>query len=167
MEDRSKVLSDSKGKWRVWIAFLFLFVVFAVGAWFVADLGKLQENISARESRQALQGITDVRQIAEVHRKYPSSKFLQVMAMATRAADETAAAAEKMLNEVAPPAAAREFNFGAASRADLESLGRDIKTAQANVAAFMPRFAELDKAAVAELRAYLLDERRKLAAEKQ
>jgi quinohemoprotein ethanol dehydrogenase len=31
----------------------------------------------------------------------------------------------------------------------------------------MPRFAELDKAAVAELRAYLLDERRKLAAQKQ
>ena len=30
----------------------------------------------------------------------------------------------------------------------------------------MPRFAELDKAAVAELRAYLLDERRKLALEK-
>ena len=28
----------------------------------------------------------------------------------------------------------------------------------------MPRFAELDKAAIAELRAYLLDERRKLAA---
>jgi quinohemoprotein ethanol dehydrogenase len=31
----------------------------------------------------------------------------------------------------------------------------------------MPRFAELDKAAIAELRAYLLDERRKLASEKQ
>jgi quinohemoprotein ethanol dehydrogenase len=31
----------------------------------------------------------------------------------------------------------------------------------------MPRFAELDKAAIAELRAYLLDERRKLATEKQ
>jgi mono/diheme cytochrome c family protein len=30
----------------------------------------------------------------------------------------------------------------------------------------MPRFAELDKNAIAELRAYLLDERRKLAAEK-
>jgi mono/diheme cytochrome c family protein len=29
----------------------------------------------------------------------------------------------------------------------------------------MPRFAELDKTAIAELRAYLLDERRKLAAE--
>ena len=28
----------------------------------------------------------------------------------------------------------------------------------------MPRFAELDKPAIAELRAYLLDERRKLAA---
>ena len=30
----------------------------------------------------------------------------------------------------------------------------------------MPRFAELDTAAIAELRAYLLDERRKLAAQK-
>jgi hypothetical protein len=31
----------------------------------------------------------------------------------------------------------------------------------------MPGFPELDKAAIAELRAYLLDERRKLAAEEQ
>jgi hypothetical protein len=137
--------SDPKTKWRVRIAFLSLFVVFAVGAWFVADLGKLQENISTRESRQAVQDITDVGQIEEVFRKHSSSKFLQVIALATRAADETAAAAEKLLNEVAPPAAAREFDFGAASRADLESLGRDLKTAQANAAAFMPRFAALLK----------------------
>jgi hypothetical protein len=137
--------SDPDTKWRVRIAFLSLFVVFAAGAWFAADLGKLQENISAQESRQAVQDITDVRQIGEVFKKYPSSKFLQVMAMATRAADETAAAAEKMLSEVAPPAAARDFNFGAASRADLEALRRDIKTAQTNAADFMPRLAELLK----------------------
>jgi quinohemoprotein ethanol dehydrogenase len=31
----------------------------------------------------------------------------------------------------------------------------------------MPRFAELDRAAIAQLRGYLLDERRKLAAEQK
>ena len=139
------MLSDSKGKWRVRIAFLLLFVAFGAGAWFVGDLGKLQQDISARESGKAVQGITDVGQIEEVFKKYPSSKFLQVMAMATKAADETTAAAEKLSKEVAPAAASGEFNFGAASRADLESLRRDIKTAQANAAAFMPRYAELLK----------------------
>jgi hypothetical protein len=137
--------SDPNTKWRVRIAFLSLFAVFAVGAWFVADLGKLQENVSTSESRQAVQDITDVGQIEEVFKKHSSSKFLQVMALATRAADETGAAAEKLLNEVAPPAAAREFNFGAASRSDLEALGRDLKTAQANATAFMPRFVALLK----------------------
>jgi len=139
------VLSDSKGKWRVRIAFLLLFVVFAVGAWFASDLGRLQQGISARESGKAVQGITDVGQIEEVLKKYPSSKFLQVMAMATRTADETIAAAEKLSKEVAPATASGEFNFGAASRADLEALRRDIKTAQANAAAFVPRLAELFK----------------------
>jgi len=137
--------SDPNTKWRVRIAFLSLIAVFAVGAWFVADIGKLQENVSTRESRQAVQDITDVGQIEEVFKKHSSSKFLQVVVMATRAADETGAATEKLLNEVAPPAASREFNFGAASRADLESLSRDLKTAQVNAAAFMPRFAALLK----------------------
>jgi hypothetical protein len=137
--------SDPDTKWRVRIAFLFLIVVLAAGAWFAADLGKLQENLSADESRQAVQGITDIGQIEEVSKKYGSNKFLQVMAIATRAAAETAAASDKLLNEVAPPAAARDFNFGAASRADLEALRRDLKTAQGNAAAFMPRFAELLK----------------------
>ena len=134
--------SGSNAKWRVWIAFLLLFVVLAAGAWFAADLGKLQESLSAGESRKAVQDIADVRQIEEVARKFGSNKFLQVTAMATKAANETAAASEKLLNEVAPPAASRDFNYGAASRADLEALRRDIKTAQANAATFTPRFAE-------------------------
>jgi hypothetical protein len=148
--------SDSNAKWRVRIAFLVLFVVFAAGAWFAADLGKLQENLSARESRQALQDITDPGQIEEVLKKYPSSKFLQTMAMATRAADQTRAAAEKLSNEIAPPSAAKDFNFGAASRADLEALRRDLKTAQANAAAFMPRFAALLKTERDEVKKFAL-----------
>src|SRR5438105_2398287 len=115
-----KMPSDPNTKWRVRIAFLSLFVVFAAGAWFVVDLGKLQENVSTRESRQSLQDITDVGQIEEVLRQHPSNKFLQTVAMATKAADETSAAAEKLANEVGPPSVSKEINFGAASRADLE-----------------------------------------------
>jgi hypothetical protein len=137
--------SDPNTKWRVRIAFLVLIAVFAAGAWFVGDLGKLQQSISASDSRQDLRDITDVKQIEEVLRKHPSSKFLQVVAMATRAADATGVASEKLSNEVAPPSASKDFNFGAASGADLEALRRDLKTAQANAAAFMPRFAALLK----------------------
>src|SRR5216683_6377250 len=131
-----KMPSDPNAKTRVAIAFLSLFVVFSVGAYFVAGLTRLPENISARESRAALQGITDLGQIEEALKKYPSNKFLQTMAMATRAAYETTAAAEKLSNEIAPPAVSKDINLGAASRADLEALRRDLKTAQANAAAF-------------------------------
>lgn len=137
--------SASNAKWRIWIAFAFLFVVLAAGIYFVSDLGKLQEQASARESRQALQDIHDAGQIESLAKKYSSSKFLQVMAMANKAADETVAASDKLLGEVAPSAAARDFNYGAASRAELEALVRDIRTAQANAAAFATRHAELLK----------------------
>ena len=135
--------SDPNSKTRIWMAFLSLFAVFSAGAYFVADLGKLQEDFSARESRAALQGITDPGQIEEVFRRYPSNKFLQMVAMATRAADETSTAAERLSNEVEPPGVSRGINLGAASRADLEALRRDLKIAQANAAALLPRLGAL------------------------
>lgn len=140
--------SDPKANRRVRIAFLLLFVfmiVFSVGAYFVADLGRLQERIAARESQTALQGITDPRQIDEVLKRHPSNKFLQMIAMATRAADETSAAAEKLSNEVEPPAISKDINLGVASRSDLEALRRDLKTAETNATTFMPRYIALLK----------------------
>jgi hypothetical protein len=140
--------SDPNPKTRVRIAFLCLFVfliVFSIGAYFVADLGRLQESIAAHESQAALQGITDAGQIDEALRQHPSNKFLQMMAMATKAADETNAATEKLLNEVEPPAISKDINLGAASRSDLEALRRDLKTAEANATAFMPRYIVLLK----------------------
>ena len=148
--------SDPNAKTRVRIAFVSLFVVFSAGAYFVGDLGKLQENISARESHTALQGITDPGQIEEALRQYPSNKFLQMLAMATRAADETSAGTEKVLNEVEPPAISRNINLGAASRADLEALRRDLKTAQANATAFMPRVSALLKTERDNVKKYAL-----------
>ena len=148
--------SDPNAKTRVAIAFLSLFVVFSAGAYLVAGLSKLPENISARESRTALQGITDPGQIEEALKKYPSNKILQTMAMATRAADETSAAAEKLSNEIAPPAVSKDINLGAASRTDLEALRRDLKTAQANASAFMPRFSALLKTERDDVKKYAL-----------
>src|ERR1700737_723615 len=143
-----KMPSDPNANTRVRIAFLSLFVfmiVFSVGAYFVADLGKLQQSIAARESQAALQGITDARQIDQALRQHPSNKLLQMIAMATKAADETNAAAEKLANEVEPPAISRDINLGAASRNDLEALRRNLKTAEANATAFVPRYIALLK----------------------
>jgi len=148
--------SDPNAKTRVRIAFVSLFIVFSAGAYFVGDLGKLQENISVRESRTALQGITDPGQIEQALRQYPSNKFLQMLAMATRAADETSAGTQKVLNEVEPPAISRNINLGAASRADLEALRRDLKTAQANATAFMPRVSALLKTERDNVKKYAL-----------
>jgi uncharacterized protein YPO0396 len=140
--------SDPNAKTRVRIAFLLLVVfiaVFAVGAWFVADLDRLQEMIAARESRTALQGIGEPAQINEALRQHPQNKFLRLMAMATKTADETNAAIEKLSNDVEPPAISKNANLGAASRNDLDALRRDLKTAEANATALVPRTAALLK----------------------
>jgi hypothetical protein len=154
-----KMPSDPKAKTRVRIAFLLLFVfmiVFSVAAYFVADLGKLQESIAARESQTALQGVTDPRQIDEALKRHPSNKFLQMMAMATRAANETNAVIEKLSNEVEPPAISKATNLGAASRSDLEALRRDLKTAEANATTFVPRYVALLKTERDNLERYAL-----------
>jgi hypothetical protein len=93
-----------------------------------------------------LQGITDASQIDAALRQNPSNKFLRMMAMATKAADETNAAIEKLSSEVEPPAIAKAGNLGAASRDDLEALRRDLKMAETNAAASMPRIAAVLKA---------------------
>jgi hypothetical protein len=142
MAGRSDMPSDPNAKTRVRIAFLLLFVfiiVLSVGAYFVADLNRLQEIIAARESRTALQGIGDPGRLDEALRQHPQNKLLRLIAMATKAADETNAAIEKLSNDVEPPAISKNTNLGAASRSDLEALGRDLKAAEANATAFLPR----------------------------
>jgi hypothetical protein len=137
--------SDPNSKTRVVIAFLSLIIIFSVGAYFVGDLVKLQESIAARDSRTALQGITDPGQIDEALRQQPQNRLLQLMAMATKAANETNAAVEKLSSEIEPPAIAKTNNLGGASRSDLEALFRDSKAAEANATTFLPRYVALLK----------------------
>ncbi len=148
--------SDPKANARVRMAFLLLFVfmiAFSVGAYFVADLGKLQESIAARESQTALQGITDPKQIDQALKQHPSNKFLQMIAVAT---NETNAAIEKLSDQVEQPAISKDINLAAASRSDLEALRGDLKTAEANATTFMPRYVALLKTERDNLEKYAL-----------
>jgi hypothetical protein len=140
---------DPKARTRARIAFLLLFVFMIaalVGVYFVADLGKLHDLIAARDAQAMLRGIADISQIDEVLRQHPSNKLLRMMAMATKSADETNAALEKLSDEIEPPAISRAGNLGVASRNDIEALRRDLKTAETNAATVLPRYAVILKA---------------------
>jgi hypothetical protein len=137
---------NQNAKWRARIAFFFLFVsmvVLSIGAYFVA---KLQESLAAHESQAAqtaLQDVTDRKQLDEALRRHPSNKLLKMIAMVTKAANETEAATETLSNEVEPPALSKSINFGTASRSELEALRHDLKTAEANATTCIPRYIAL------------------------
>ena len=140
---------DPKARRRIWLAFLLLFIVLiaaSVGAYFIADLGRLQDMMAAREGQAALRGITDASRIDEVAKKTPSNKFLRMMAMATKAADETDAVIEKLSDDIEPAAISKAGPPGTASRSDLEALRRDLKTAETNAVALIPRTRAVLKA---------------------
>jgi hypothetical protein len=140
---------DPKARARAPIAFslLFVFTIAAlVGVYFVADLGKLHDRIAARDAQAILRGITDAGQIDEVLKQHPSNKLLRMVAMATKSADETNTALEKLSGEIEPPAISKAGNLGVASRSDIEALRRDLKTAETNALTLMPRTAAILKA---------------------
>jgi hypothetical protein len=149
MGSGGKMPSDPNASRRVRTRLLWLsafVIVVSAGVYFVFDLGQLQDRIAAREGHAALQGITDAGQIDEALKQHPQNKFLRMMAMATRAADETDAAIERLSDEIEPPAISKSSNLGTASRNDLEALRSDLKTAEANATTFMPRYAAVLKA---------------------
>jgi len=118
-----KTSVEQKAKWRVRIAFAFLFVfliALSVGAYFVADLGKLKEMVASVEPQD-------------------------LPAMATQAANETGVAIDKLSNEFRPPTLSKDVNSSTASRPDLEALRSGLKTAEAHATAFMPRYTALLK----------------------
>lgn len=141
------------------IAFLLLLVftiALSAGAYVIMNFGKLQERMAAGEIQAAVQGITDSKQLDDALKRYPSSKILKMIEMAARTATDTSAAAEQLAAEGVPAAISKEIDFGTASRGDLEALRRDLKTAEANATAFMPRYLGLLKTERDKLAAYAL-----------
>jgi hypothetical protein len=146
----------AKARVRIALLFLFFLIVISVGGWFAGDLSRLQDSFSARESQAALQAIGEPGQLDEALRQHPANKFLQMMAMAIKTADETSAATEKLTSEIEPPAIAKAGNLGAMSRSDLEALRRDLKTAEANATAFLPRYVAVLKTERDDVEKYAL-----------
>jgi hypothetical protein len=112
---------ERKAKWRVRIAFAFSFIFFIIlllGAYSVTGLGKFKETIAARETEH-------------------------LAAMATQAANETGVAIDKLSDEFRPPVLSKDVASSTASRADLEALRSELKTAEAGATAFMPRYVAL------------------------
>ena len=145
--------SDHSARARIWVAFLLLFVVLAAVSVGVYYLGKLQETMAALEGRIALDAI-NAGQIDAALAGHPSNRFLKLIATATKAGIETRAAAEKLSQEIEPPALAKDINQATASRNDLEALRRELKTAEANATSFLPRYLALVKAERDRLEAY-------------
>jgi hypothetical protein len=137
---------NSASSARVRIAFAFLFILLAVAIYFATDLSKYQERISTQESQAALQGITSPNQFDEALRRNPSNNILQLMAKATRAADDTRGAIDRLSAQIEPAGLSKEINFGSANRNDLDAFRRDLKTAETNATTFLPRYAAILKA---------------------
>ena len=102
-------------------------IVLAVAAFSVGlrNIGALQESSSAHEAKAELQGTADPKQIDEVLRQHSSNPFLQLMAMANKAATETNAASEKLSDEIEPPALSKDIDLAMASRSDLEGSSKN------------------------------------------
>jgi len=145
---------DSSAKWRVRIAFFSLLVFLAAGAYAAVELGKLRDGAAARERQTALQAVTDSKQIDEALKQHPQNRLLQLIAMATKAADDTDAALDSLSNDLAPSSLARQLNLGMASRDQLEALRRDLKTADATASTALPRYTALLKAELDSVDAY-------------
>jgi hypothetical protein len=131
---------------RVRIAFLFLFVLLGVGTYFATDLSKFQERISSQESRELLQGITNPSQLEDTLRQHPSNNILRLMAKATKATDDARSAIDRLSAQIEPAALSKEINFDSASRNDLDAFRSNLRTAEANAAAFLPRYVAIFKA---------------------
>ena len=130
---------------RVRIAFVFLFVLLAAAAYFMTDLSGLLEHQSTLEGRVALQGISNPSQFEDALRQHPSNNVLQLMGKAIKAADDARAAIDRLSAQIEPAALTKEIDFGSVKRNDLDALRRDLGTAEANTATFLPRYAAIFK----------------------
>ena len=151
--------SDRKAKTRVRIAFLFLFVVmaaFSVGVYYVPDLAKLHQSFAARDGQAATPAVAGSRELDEAQRQQPANKFLRMVAMAAKTANETNAASKNCPLRSSPLLSRRSAFWAWPAGANLETLRRDLKTAEANATTFMPRYSALLKAERDNLEKYAL-----------
>jgi hypothetical protein len=123
---------------------LCVFVIACLGVgYYVGDLAKFQTADPAKESQIALRGVGDPEQLDRLLRQYPSNKMLRMVALANKDSVEIDAAARSLLNDAEPRDFLKLIDLSAYSRSDLDTLRRDVKTAQSNAAAVTPSYIAL------------------------
>jgi hypothetical protein len=143
-----KTFSDQKADTRrrpaLVLLLLCVFVIACLGlGYYVGDLSKFQTVNSAKESQTALRGVSDPEQLDRLLRQYPSNKMLKMVALANKDSVEIDAAARRLLNDAEPRDFLKPVDLSAYSRGDLDTLRRDVKTAQSNAATVIPRYIAL------------------------
>ena len=151
-----KASSDQKGRASrrpaLVLSLLCILVIACLGlGYYVGDLTKFQIVDSAQESRTALRGVNDPEQLGRVLEQHPSNKMLKMVALANKDFGEIDAAARRLLNDAEPRDFLKPVDLGAYSRSDLDTLRRDVKTAQSNAATVTPRYVALVNDARAKL----------------
>ncbi|MFZ2090173.1 MAG: hypothetical protein WAU99_00425 [Pseudolabrys sp.] len=111
----------------------------------VGNTLKLIDSIDARRGMKELSAVRDPSQIEQALKKDPSNTFLQLMTGAAKLAQYTDRTTAELLTEIEPPALGKDINFATATRAALQAYLSNLKTAETNAEAAMPRFAAVAK----------------------
>ena len=104
---------------------------------------KLQDGIAAREATTALKDVRDPGATEQALKRNPSNALLQLTAAVVKEAQETHRLAQKLVDEIEPPSLAKDIDYAKTTRAELEAYLRDLKTAEANATAAIPRYLAL------------------------
>jgi len=115
--------------------------------YFVGDLAKFQAIVSEREARTALRDVTDPEQLDHALKRYPTNRFLGMLALARNDAVEIDAAAQRLLGEAEPRSLPKLSDLSTFTPSDLEALRRDLKTAEGNAPVSEARYVALIKTA--------------------
>lgn len=137
---------------RIQIAFFALLALLTVAASLSIDLSKFQERVLTQEDQAILQGISSPNELESALRQHPSNGVLLLMAKATRVADNTKGAIDQLSGQIEPARLSKELNFGSVSRDEIDSFRRDVRTAEENASAFLPRYAAILKAEQEQIR---------------
>lgn len=130
---------------RILIAVISLLVLLTVAASLSLDLGKYQQHLSTQEGLAALQGIGSPDQLESELKAHPSNNILRLMARAIKITNDTKAAVDQLSAQIEPARLSKEPNFGSATRDELDAFRRDLKTAETNARAFLPRYDAIFK----------------------
>lgn len=142
----AKAPIDRKARTRTWVAFALLFVILGVGGYFAVNFNNLRDRVGAIQTQTALQEIGGAIEFDAALKAHPQNRVLLTIDKASKAAQETSLAADKLLGEIEPPSLSRTIDYAKASRGDLDALRADLKAAEAKAAAFAAQYLALLKA---------------------